>query len=544
MLISKFNKLIHNKILWSILAVTIAFFFVGASIMAKMGDGGSNAERAAEGKLFGEEVGGNDFYLARYFELGMRPMADNSEEAIAALRERTWQRVAALRMAEQMGITVTDEDIRDVITQDPTFASNGVFDQRRYLMFLQSRLRIDPTTFEDYLRQDITLRRLMAALRAASWTSPYELTPRLAKLTDRISLEYAVMPIDTETDEVDVSEEDIVACFETYRDAFRIDEQIKVRHISFPVSTLLDAVEVSEADIDDYYNDHIEDYTTVDTNDTEIVEPLDDLHDEIAELVREQKARFEAKDEATRFVMALAPDRYGQAYEMDAAAEARGLTVMTSDWFTAAQEIPGLDAGLDLTRAAFDLVPNDPERYFSDAVSGSNAVYVVADLDRRPARDPELEEVREQVVAAATLQAAEDAFLASVEATRQQLIEAAADTNQGFMATAQELDMMAATTGVFTVYEGLPADAPYNAELISEIIDAREGDVLEATDTADGLLIAHIASRGPGDPSAAELLRPQYVRSMDQYRAAVVCDAWLGQLMSESDFEDYHPITD
>jgi hypothetical protein len=68
--------------------------------------------------------------------------------------------------------------------------------------------------------------------------------------------------------------------------------------------------------------------------------------------------------------------------------------------------------------------------------------------------------------------------------------------------------------------------------------------VLEATDTVDGLLIAHIASRGPGDPSAAELLRPQYLRTMDQYRAAVVYDAWLAQVMSGSDFEDYHPITD
>ncbi len=543
MLISKFNKLIRSKLLWTILAVTIAFFFVGASIMAKMGSGGSNAERAAEGRLFGEEVGGNDFYLARYFELGMRPMADNSEEAIAALRQRTWQRLAALRMAEKMGIEVTDKDIRDVITQDPTFASDGVFDQRRYLMFLESRLRIDPATFEDYLRQDITLRHLIAALRAASWSTPYELAPRLAKLTDRVGLEYAVMPVQTETDNVDLSEEDIVACFETYRDMFRIAEQIKVRYVSFPVSNLLDAVEVSQADIDDYYNAHIDDYTTVDTNDIEIVQPLDELYDEIAQLVREEKARLEAKDQATRFVMALAPDRYGQAYEMAAAAEARGLTVMTSDWFTATQVIPDLDAGMDLTRAAFELVPHDPERYFSDAVSGPSAVYVVADCDRRPARDPELDEVRDQVIATATRQAAEDAFLASLEATRRKLVEAAADTNRGFMAAARELDMMTATTGVFTVYEGLPADTPYNAELVSQIIDARKGDVLEATDTADGLLIAHIASRDPGDPSAAELLRPQYLRSMDQYRAAALYDAWLSQVMAQSDFEDYHPVT-
>ncbi|MBL7077863.1 MAG: hypothetical protein ISS31_10365, partial [Kiritimatiellae bacterium] len=291
------------------------------------------------------------------------------------------------------------------------------------------------------------------------------------------------------------------------------------------------------------YNDHIEDYTTIDTNGTEIVQSLDELIETVEGLVREQKARFEAKDEATRFVMALAPDRYGQAYEMDAAAEARGLTVMTSEWFTASETVPGLDANLQLTRAAFELVPNDPERYFSDAVAGSNAVYVIADLDSRAARDPELEEVREAVAAAATIKAADDAFLASVEATRAKLIAAVADTNQAFMVAAEDLGLMASTTGVFTVYEGLPADTPYNAQLLTEVIDAKEGEVLEAAETPDGMLIAHVASRIPGDPSAAELLRPQFLRSMDQYNAAAVYDVWQDQVMAQAEFEDYHPIT-
>lgn len=544
MLITKFNKLIRSKILWSILAITIAFFFLGAGVMSRGGCAGPTDERSAEGTLFGTEVSGNEFYLARYFELGMRPMTDNSDEAIAALRDRTWRRVTSLRMAKAMGISVTDDDIRAVITQDPTFASNGVFDQRRYLAFLKSQLRIDPGTFEDYLRQDLTLRRLMAALRAATWTAPYELGPRLAKLTDLVSIEYALVPPATDAAEVEVSDEEVASYFDTHRDAFRIDEQLRVRYVSFPVADMLESVEVTEADIDDYYNDHIEDYTRVDTNGTDIVQPLDELLESVESLVREQMARFEAKDEATRFVMALAPDRYGQAYEMDAAATERGITVMTSGWFTAAEEVPGLGAGLDLTQAAFDLVPNDPERYFSDAVEGSNTVYVIADLDSRPARDPELEEVRQKVVAAATLQAVEEAFLSSIETTRKQFIDGVADTNKGFMVVAQDLGLMASTTGVFTVYEGLPGDMPYNAQLLSAIIDAEEGEVLEATDTPDGMLIAYVASRIPGDPSAGELLRPQFLRTMDQYRAAGIYDDWLDQVMAEAEFEDYHPITD
>ena len=544
MLITKFNKLIRSKILWTILAVTIAFAFVGASVMSKMGSGGSGRERAAEGILFGDEVSGDDFYVARYFELGMRPMTDNSPEAIKALRDRTWRRLAALRMAERMGIKVSDDAIREVITNDPTFASNGAFDQRRYMAFLQNQLRIDAATFERYLRQDLTLRRLMSALRTATWTAPYEVEPRLARLTDAVQLEYVLLPPATETNDVAVSEEDITATFEENKETFRIGEQLSVRYVRFPVSNLLDSIEISDADIDDYYNDNIDDYSSTDTNGIEQVEPLEDARASIVAILKERQARFETKDEATRFVMALAPDRYGQAYEMGAAATARGLTVMTSEWFTAEETIPGLAAGQDLTDAAFKLVPNDPERYFSDAIAGDDAVYVIADHDSRPARDPELEEVRDQVVAAATRKAAEEAFAAGIAATRDQLIAAAADTNSSFMVQADAMGLMAATTSVFTVYEGLPEDTPYSTYVLSEIIDAKQGSVTEAVDTPDGMLIAYVASRSAGDPSAAEMLRPQFLRSMDQYRAAAVFEDWRDQVLAEADFEDYHPITD
>lgn len=543
MLITKFNKLIRSKILWSILAITIAFAFVGASVMSKMGSGGSGQERAAEGTLFGDKVSGEDFYVARYFERGMRPMTDNSDEAVKALRDRTWRRLAALRMAERMGIQISDDAIREVITNDPTFASNGAFDQRRYMAFLQNQLRIDAATFESYLRQDLTLRQLMSALRTATWTAPYEVGPRLARLTDSVQLEYVMLPSATETNDVTVSDADITAYFEANKEAFRIGEQLSVRYVSFPVSNLLDSIEISDADIDDYYNDNIDDYSSSDTNGVEQVEPLEDVRASIVAIIKERQARFETKDEATRFVMALAPDRYGQAYEMGAAVTSRGLTIRTSEWFTAEETIPGLAAGQDLTDAAFKLVPNDPERYFSDAIAGDDAVYVIADHDSRPARDPELEEVRDQVVGAATLKAAEEAFKAGIAATRAQLIAAVADTNNSFIVKADELGLMTATTSVFTVYEGLPADTPYSTYALSEIIDAKQGGVTEAVDTPDGMLIAYVVRRTPGDPSAAEMLRPQYLRSMDQYRAAAVFEDWRDQVLAEADFEDFHPIT-
>ncbi|NQU40443.1 MAG: SurA N-terminal domain-containing protein [Lentisphaerae bacterium] len=542
MLITKFNKLIRSRILWTILAVVVAFAFVGASVMSKSGCSEAPQEQSAEGRLFGRKVTGPEFYASRYFEMGLRPMQDTSDEAIQALRVRTWRRLAALRMADRMGLQVTDADIRDVITSDPTFASNGAFDQQRYIGFLQNQLDISAATFESYLRQDLTLRKLMVALRAASWTTPYEMAPRLARLTDSVQLEYVIIPPASTTNDISLSDDEITAYFAANSNQFEVGQQLMVRYVAFPVSNLLDSISVAESTIDDYYNAHIEDYSTTDTNGIEHVQPLDEVRESMESTIRATQARFETKDEATQFVMALAPDRYGQAYEMTAAAAARGLTIGTSEWFTASDTIPGLDGGPELTDAAFRLVPNDPERYFSDAIAGESIVYVLADSDSRPARIPVLDEVRAAVVAAATLEAAEEAFRNSISVTRDQLIAAATDPEVGFMRQAKTLDLLASTTSVFTVYEGLPDEHPYGVELLGEIIDAKAGEITEAVETEDGMVIAHVISRRAGDPSAAELLRPQFLRTMDQYRAAAVYQDWLEQVMNEANFEDFHPI--
>ncbi len=77
MLITHFNKLIRNKIVWGAFAFIVVIAFVGTG-MSFRGLDKASRERNAEGKLFGQPVSSADFFKARYFAMGLRPRAENA----------------------------------------------------------------------------------------------------------------------------------------------------------------------------------------------------------------------------------------------------------------------------------------------------------------------------------------------------------------------------------------------------------------------------------------------------------------------------------
>jgi parvulin-like peptidyl-prolyl isomerase len=237
-------------------------------------------------------------------------------------------------------------------------------------------------------------------------------------------------------------------------------------------------------------------------------------------------------------VVTLAPDRYGVAPAWDAAAERFDLVIHTSPLFSAYEEVPSVDAGPDFNAAAFALEASDPERYFSDPVNGSNAVYVMAAHERAESRVPEFEEVRDEVMPLARREAETEALEQEVNAAREAILSAMA-TGRTFTAAAQAQGFNVSTTESFTVYEGLPEDFEYAYAMARGVMSLQQGDVSEPLPVAGGALLVYAGERRPGDLASRELLRPELARTLDRYRAGVLYDAWTDYLLAHADYEDF-----
>ena len=535
MLITKFNRMIRNKIVWGIFAAIVGFTFAFGSML---GGGGSDADkrRGAAGSLNGEDVSSRDFQVARYFELGMRERRGMTPEDNAILRDMTWKRLAALKACDELGLTVSPEETARVIQRDPTFQQNGVFSKDKYRQTIETQLRIGLPMFEDYVRQDILMRKLMQLMQAMIWAAPTEVTMRLQNLTDSFTVETGTITTNQLDADVAISTEDALAYFKENEEAFRTREQVSVRYVSFPIDSYTGQVSLTDEQISAYYDENLSDYSS--TNALEDPTPLADVRDDISTLLSTREATFLAKDEATDFVMAMIPGRYTQGISLDKAAGSRELTIHTTDLFSASDVVPGISAPYDFSRVAFTLEKDDPDSSYSDPVSGDDAIYVLAAHDRVPPAIPAFEAVSNAVMAAVLAEARDMALQDRAQQIRDDVVQQI-ESGTTFTKAMSGFEINVSTSETFSIYDSSAEDLAVDESLIPQIMVLQQGSVSEAAPVADGLAIAYVTERLPGDIASAELLRPQLQSTISRYRANLVYADWGDYMLSEGDFEDY-----
>jgi len=539
MLITKFNKMIRNRWLWGAFAVIVVIAFVGVFSPSAGGDDPDRRQGIA--RIYGEDIGARDFALARFFAMGMRDMSGMSPEVHERVSERSWQRLAALMTAERMGIRTTDAEVAQQLQRDPNFAVNGRFSSEKYRQIIRSQWRFKDSVemFEEYLRQEMTLQKLMQLLESAVWVSPFELAERTQSLTDEYVVHCLVLPVDTNAT-VQLDTEDLAAFYEEHKELFREPERMRVRYVAFPISNYLASVEVREDDVLQYYTNRLDTYSFTNAEGLLTYQPLEEVREEIAGLLADREAAFEAKDDATRFVVALAPDRAGRAPSMDEAARSEGLEISTSGYFAAYEDVPGMDVGPDFNRAALRLDADDPEGYFSDAVTGQDAVYVLAALDSAESHVPAFSNVVDGVRALAEQDALGQARLDGAAAVRDGLAESVMQ-GKSFEKAVSEAGLNIVTSCTFSAHSATLEDVFHAELLLPELITLESGEFTPAIEIDEGLLMAYVAERRPAPLGSVGLTRAEVLAALNRYRAETLFGDWQETNLKEAGFEDLRP---
>lgn len=543
MLITRFHQMIRNRIVWAIIAtgVSLAFLFSFTSVPGCSRRGDSKGTSNAAGTLYGEDVEPTEFRMAMFYELGLGSDRGLSTAAYAQLRHQTWHRLAVLKTAERMGIQTPDDEIAQILARERGFQSNGVFDKQRYSAFVQSR-GVDIPSFEAYIRQNMTIQKLLNTVESTVWAAPSDLDRRLRNLTDVRSLEYLEITPQNYTGVVSVSKADALAFYERNRDAFTIPERVQVKYVTFPYASHV-PTNVNEEDVQDYYDRHTEEFTLPSTNLVATPEPLEKVRPVIEASLLAEGSRFAARDAATAFAMELAPDRGGHKADFEALAARHHLGVSTTALFTINEALPLLEVDQEFNRTAFNLIQDDPELSFSDAVAGSNAVYVLAAEQRLESRVPAFDEIAATVTPEAERAARQEAFLAWSQELHEKLTKAVS-TNHPFASVAGAMGYQVATTGPFTVFESLNTNLFDNARiLVPNIAELDRGELSGVIPAATNAYIAFMADRLPGNPNMVQGLRPQMQNTLQEYHGGLAFREYGDYLLKAANFEDFQPVS-
>ena len=546
MLITSFNRMVRNKWIWMAFSLLVALAFLGYFSPRTGGCGRrafqADVEAGARGKVFGRLVSHDEFLTARLFEMRFRTDLRLTPRHAAALDRLAWKRIAALETASRMGLTVSPSEITETITRDPSFSVNGVFSKERYRAIILNQLRIDVQTFEEYLRQEILLRKLQNMVESTLLTPPSEMDRRVANLCDEMVAEYTIIEPQTNRSSVAVTEEDAKAFYEKFPKLFEEPEKVAVKYVSFPISNHLESAEVAESEIRDYYDEHDEEFLDeTSTNSTNAIAsrlPMEKVKDQIEMKLRRQHAAQKAGDAAADFVISILPGRLSpNPPSFEEAAANLGLAVTTTDYFSVRQTVPGVDAGYRFTRAAFEREMGDPARRVSDAIIGSNMVYALELVGRKEKHVPPFDDVKQKAFDLARLAAEHEAF-AKLSAEIHADIKQSLATGATFTAACLKHSLPVFTTETFSAYGGITNDNPYAEELAKSAMSLQKGELSDLEAVTNGMLMVYVTDRKPADTDLTLMIRPQLQAMLDRYAGSAAFEEWLEQNLAEAQLVD------
>ncbi|HXI28603.1 MAG TPA: SurA N-terminal domain-containing protein, partial [Vicinamibacterales bacterium] len=245
---------------WSLGLVCVAFvlFYIPDFLR---GSGADAASSDTVAKIEGHEITSGEFrrtyqaQLQAYRSAYGNNMSEQLLKQLGVDQQILQQMVderAALAEADRLGISVSDEEVRQRIFAMPAFQDNGAFigDARYQQLLRMQRPPMTPSEFEDNVRRGLAVEKLRASL--TDWLSvpEKELEQEYRRRNDKVKLAVVSFTADSFRTQVNASDAEVAGYFDAHKNDFKIPEKRKIRYLLIDVEALRAKTVVPAADIE------------------------------------------------------------------------------------------------------------------------------------------------------------------------------------------------------------------------------------------------------------------------------------------------------
>jgi peptidyl-prolyl cis-trans isomerase D len=372
---------------WSLAVVVLAFIFLYIpSFLETDATGAGNNQVVAS-------VDGRDITAARFRRVYQQQMQAYRSAYGANVDERMLKQLGidqrivqqmleeetALAEAARLGITATDEEVRERIAVLPALQENGRFiGEERYRQLLQMQnppLRADE--FEEQVRRGITVEKLQAALTHWITVSDSEVDEEFRRRNEKVKLAVVSFPADKFRAGLEATDTELAAYYEAHKNELKVAEKRKVKYALIDMQANRERIKISDEDLQRSYEDNEQQYSTPEQVRASHILLKTEGKDEAA--VRKQAEELLAKARAGADFGKLA----SQFSEDDVSKAKAG----DLDYFNKGQMVPEFD------KVAFELTPGQ----ISDLVKTQYGFHIIKLIDKKAAVTKPLAEVRTQI---------------------------------------------------------------------------------------------------------------------------------------------------
>lgn len=188
--------------------------------------------------------------------LSMPNYGDLPPESLQLVRRNALDQLVREALLESYiarnGYRIGDEQVAQMIQDEPTFQEDGVFKKELYYAWLDQMV-LDATTFEAQQRFALRTSQPQRGIGATAFVTPSEYRRYLNLYAEQRIASIATFDIAALAETIVVHDEDIQAFYDARPDGFRSPESVDFEYIEVNRNTLAEEVEVGEDVLQQYY---------------------------------------------------------------------------------------------------------------------------------------------------------------------------------------------------------------------------------------------------------------------------------------------------
>ena len=405
MVIRKMNTVLvkHNKILFGFFSVVIivsfVWFFTPGLDGSLLFGNAAGSPNAVVGTVFGRKITQKQYqqaYRDRILVLEAITGRDG-QNFHEYLKARLLQEIARETAAEIMGITATDEEVANFIRNAcAVFRGKNGFDPELYRKFAQHIQESEGrsiTEFENLVRKMLAADKLDGEIASGTYLTPDEKERMAVLLKEKFNARMIEFPFSAyknikrgsaEAKKKGLGDGDMLNYFKANPKSFMTAPQLRAVIVCFPYIPANYAP--SEKELQAYYKAHEHDFMKDGK-----VQPLAQVRGEVAEAIRQEKARNVARAAAKKFRDELytaseANDKpEAQIPLLKKLAAKQKLKVIETPWFTEqAANFKGIGSEPALAAALFRQTNPKHKPLLSASFQGANGCYVAGSVALKP----------------------------------------------------------------------------------------------------------------------------------------------------------------
>ena len=163
--------------------------------------------------------------------------------------------------AAEMGIVISQEEIRDTIDNMVQFQENGVFSMERYTSILALN-GYSPQKFEEQVERDMLAQKVQFNIaKFAATATRYEIEDLDRLENSSVAIKYAKISPDEFKEAVAMESEKIEEWFLSVQDNYTTAPQVKLQYLDFSYATVGAKITVDEAAAQLYYDENLAEFT-------------------------------------------------------------------------------------------------------------------------------------------------------------------------------------------------------------------------------------------------------------------------------------------